>query len=356
MDCSGSFGNQGCNGGLMDSAFQYIKANKGIDTEASYPYEAVDGKCRFNRTNVGATDTVGLFFSSLNRLECLSFSHAGFRRYSSRQWNEPSTGSGHDRSDLGGYRCFPELVSILFLGLFTMNPTVRPRISIIRSSLSVTTHWPTVQRIKSITSPRIPGERRGVITDTSGWVETRRINVALHRRRVILWFENGRDVNSKIKSCFFLCVKKSVVSHWKKMEMTSGWVTAFSASINRFSAPMGILFQSNWEYSVKLRRRARWRTASLSSCLKKSSEESPHHNCKSSNVSLLGWRILRLVLLNLNQGFRCSMDRCHGEFLLRRVFVRFALEIESEPETIEYFAPIRMAIIKGLSSIIIRYC
>jgi cathepsin L len=56
VDCSGKFGNEGCNGGLMDQAFQYIDSNKGVDTEPSYPYQARDGKCRFKATNVGATD------------------------------------------------------------------------------------------------------------------------------------------------------------------------------------------------------------------------------------------------------------------------------------------------------------
>jgi cathepsin L len=55
VDCSGSYGNDGCDGGLMDNAFQYIISNPGIDTEASYKYTAKDGSCKFKAQNVGAT-------------------------------------------------------------------------------------------------------------------------------------------------------------------------------------------------------------------------------------------------------------------------------------------------------------
>jgi len=55
VDCSSAQGNMGCDGGLMDSAFDYIISNQGIDTESSYKYTARDGSCKFNKANIGST-------------------------------------------------------------------------------------------------------------------------------------------------------------------------------------------------------------------------------------------------------------------------------------------------------------
>jgi cathepsin L len=54
VDCVHN-GNMGCGGGWMDTAFQYIIDNKGIDTEDSYPYTAMDGQCSFSANTVGTT-------------------------------------------------------------------------------------------------------------------------------------------------------------------------------------------------------------------------------------------------------------------------------------------------------------
>lgn len=55
MDCSTAEGNNGCKGGLMVRAFEYVIRNGGIDTEASYPYQAHNEICRYEASNRGAT-------------------------------------------------------------------------------------------------------------------------------------------------------------------------------------------------------------------------------------------------------------------------------------------------------------
>ena len=47
VDCSGSYGNQGCNGGLIDNSLKYVR-DRGILLGDEYPYMAVRQGCKQN--------------------------------------------------------------------------------------------------------------------------------------------------------------------------------------------------------------------------------------------------------------------------------------------------------------------
>jgi cathepsin L len=101
VDCSGNQGNQGCDGGLMTQAMQYIISNNGIDTESSYPYTAQDGNCVFNAANVGATLKSFVNVNTGDEADlqqkvhlgptsvAIDASHSSFQFYSSGVYNEP---------------------------------------------------------------------------------------------------------------------------------------------------------------------------------------------------------------------------------------------------------------------------
>ncbi|KAK5582438.1 hypothetical protein RB653_004023 [Dictyostelium firmibasis] len=102
VDCSGPEQNFGCDGGLMNNAFEYILSNKGIDTESSYPYTAETGKvCLFNKSDVGATIrgyvniTAGSEISLENGAQhgpvsvAIDASHNSFQLYVSGIYYEP---------------------------------------------------------------------------------------------------------------------------------------------------------------------------------------------------------------------------------------------------------------------------
>jgi cathepsin L len=73
VDCSSDFGNHGCQGGLMNNAFQYLLKKGGIMTEVDYPYTASDDHCKEDVLKfVGKIRT----FSQIRQNDCDGLLHA----------------------------------------------------------------------------------------------------------------------------------------------------------------------------------------------------------------------------------------------------------------------------------------
>ncbi|KAJ8273632.1 hypothetical protein GJAV_G00103810 [Gymnothorax javanicus] len=68
VDCSGKYGNHGCNGGFMHKAFQYVIENGGIDSDTAYPYVAKQGECHYNPASRAANCTKYCFVQENDEL------------------------------------------------------------------------------------------------------------------------------------------------------------------------------------------------------------------------------------------------------------------------------------------------
>lgn len=55
LDCSGQYGNNGCDGGFLQASYDYISDNDGVDTEKYYPYEGREMRCSYDPDGKGAT-------------------------------------------------------------------------------------------------------------------------------------------------------------------------------------------------------------------------------------------------------------------------------------------------------------
>ncbi|GAB4827068.1 hypothetical protein Ancab_033951 [Ancistrocladus abbreviatus] len=59
VDCDINGDGDGCEGGLMDSAFQFIIQNQGLATEAAYPYVGLDNTCNSKKSALHAAKISG---------------------------------------------------------------------------------------------------------------------------------------------------------------------------------------------------------------------------------------------------------------------------------------------------------
>jgi len=100
VDCSASYGNHGCNGGLMDNAFEYVIANGGLCASKDYPYKPTDGACKASSCesaamisgykNVKANDEKDLVAAIANTVVSVAVeANSNFQFYSSGVFSGP---------------------------------------------------------------------------------------------------------------------------------------------------------------------------------------------------------------------------------------------------------------------------
>lgn len=112
VDCSQSYGDNGCEGGLMDNAFSYIAAGNPLETESEYPYTAQDGTCNYDQSEgqVSISNHVDVAQYDPNQLlaavaqqpvsVAIEADQAVFQSYSGGIINDPSCGTNLDHGVL----------------------------------------------------------------------------------------------------------------------------------------------------------------------------------------------------------------------------------------------------------------
>jgi len=105
VDCAGAEGNQGCEGGWMSSAFEYIQKAGGIEQESDYPYTAKDDKCASNPalftgiqitkyTDLAENDCTGLLNTLAQQPVAVAVAANAFQLYSKGVFSTKFCGTG----------------------------------------------------------------------------------------------------------------------------------------------------------------------------------------------------------------------------------------------------------------------
>jgi len=71
VDCDDN-GDQGCNGGLMENAFEFLTKD-GVQAQSDYPYTAEDGTCSFDKSLVKVTISGFLKLDSSDEVDIANY-------------------------------------------------------------------------------------------------------------------------------------------------------------------------------------------------------------------------------------------------------------------------------------------